>query len=237
MTASRDLETGVVTNTATLEVSWEPGLQPLFLETSSRGVVVRDEQGRSLQMPAEGSVLAPVDGRLAKEFDIALPAQKRTASKIAELTGRLTAIAPTKMVTFHFGLLDRLAAAGADSPLRRQEQDGVVCRLSKVQLSRDRWTIQVALEYPPGGVKLESYQSRVANNELVLERSDRQAILTPTGYAIDSIADGRARITYHFLDSEKPALGKPSDWRVRYRTPVALVEVPFRFSFKDLLLP
>jgi hypothetical protein len=237
MTASRDLESGTVTNTATLEVAWEPSLQPLFLETSPRSLVVRDEQGRRLQMPAEGSVMAPVDGRLAKEFDIPLPQQNRSATKIPQLDGRLTAIVPTKMVAFQFDQLDRLAAAGADAPLRRQEQDGVACRLSRVQLSRDRWTIQVALEYPPGGVKLESYQSRVANNELVLESRDGRSRMTPSGYAIDSIADGRAKITYHFLDSDKPSLEKPSDWRLRYRTPVALVEMPFSFSFKDLPLP
>lgn len=235
--AFRDLETGASAYTATLEVAWEPHLLPFLLETSPRGLVIRDDQGRALKVREEGSAMAPVDGRLALTLDVPLPPVPRTAARLGLLEGKLTAIAPSKMLTFTFDALDRLAEAGANAPLRLQKQDGVSCRLSKVQLTADRWTVQVTLDYPPGKVALESYQSWVVNNEMMLVSKDGSKRLVSGGYVVDSATARRAVVSYHFLDADKSPRGKAADWKVVYRTPAALVEVPLTFSFKDVPLP
>lgn len=237
VTASRDLETGVSSYTATLEVAWEPTLQPLYLETSPRGLGVRDGDGRELPVREEGSIMAPVDGRLALAFDVPLPAVPRSSARLGLLEGKLSAVAPTKVVIFAFDTLDRLVDAPDKSPARRRERDGVTCRLDKVLLTRDHWTVQVTVDYTPGGVALESNQSRVVNNELFFESKDGSRRLSAGGYVVDSASARRATITYHFLEAAKAPLGRPGDWKLLYRTPASLVEVPLSFSFKDVPLP
>src|SRR5262249_26444840 len=116
--ASLDLETGRRAYTVTLEVAWEPTLQPLLLETNPPGLGVRGEKGEALPSREEGSAMAAANGRLSLPFDVALPALPRGADRIALLEGKLTAVAPSKMLTFTFDTLDRLAAAPAKSQTR-----------------------------------------------------------------------------------------------------------------------
>jgi hypothetical protein len=200
VTASRDLETDAAHYGATVEAAWEPGLLPLFLETRPQGLRLTDDKGNALSGPDAGSSVAPVDGRTSLTFDITLPSLPRSAARIRSLEGTLSAVIPSKMLTFTFPTLDRLEKAPADAPERAQTQDGVGCRVGKVVLEKNRWSVQVRLDLPPGGKRLESYQSWVVNNEMWLE-------------------------------------GKPEDWRVVYRTPASIVEVPVKFSFKDVRLP
>jgi hypothetical protein len=237
VTASRDLESGATSYGATLEVAWEPGLEPLLLESSPRGLVVRDDQGRMLPTRVEGSVMISVDDHIAATIEVPLPSVPRMTARLGLVEGKLVAVAPSRMLTFDFDALDRLAELPADSPLRRQSQDDVSCRLSKIQLVADRWTVQVTLEYPRRGVQLESYQSRVVINELLLEAKDGTKRLKPAGYDISIATDRKAVINYHFLDTDKMTRGGPANWKIRYRTPAALVEVPLTFSFKDVPLP
>jgi hypothetical protein len=237
ITESRDMETGGNACTASLEVAWEPTLEPLYLDTSPQALVVRDDKGRELPARSEGSLMAPVDGRLAKEFDVPLPGVPRSVKSLGTLEGKLGVIAPSKMLTFTFDTLDRLADVSADSPLRRRSEDGVTCRIARVQLVSDRWTVQVMLDYPPDGVRLESHQSRVVANELVLESKDGSKRVPAGGYVVDSAGDRRAVINYHFFDADKALGGKPAEWKVRYRAPASLVEVSLSFALKDVPLP
>jgi hypothetical protein len=237
ITTSRDLETNATSCSARLEVAWEPSLEPLLLESSPHGVVVRDDRGALLPTQAEGSVMVPVDGRLALAIDLPLPAVPRSTMRYSQLQGKMTAIAPSKMLNFAFDGLDRLAEVSADSPLRRSEQDGVSCRLTKIKLVPDRWTIQVTVDYPARGLTLESHQSRVGKNEMILESKDGSKRLSEVGYVIESESERRSIISYHFLDTDKGARGPAGNWKVRFRTPASLVEVPFTFAFKDVALP
>ncbi len=229
-----DLATGMVHYTAGLEVAWEPTLLPLLLETQPCELRLRDDQGRLVPMTRVGSSLAPVDGQIALAFDVSLPPLPRSCGKIGQLEGKLTAIAPSKMLEFAYDRLDQL---DKDANRRSLTQEGVSCRISKLTLARDHWTVQVALEYPPGGVKLDSYQSWVVNNDMALVSIDGARRLTPAGYVLEGSTPRRAVLSYHFKDDGRALRGKPEDWKVVYRTPAALVEIPFTFSFKDVPLP
>lgn len=237
VTVSRDLDTGAHTCKIVLEVAWEPRLQPFYLETHPQGLIVRDEGNRPVPVPEPGTSLAAVDGRSALTFEVPLPAPPRTASKLALLEGKLTAIGPSKMLTFAFGTLEQLHDAPATSPQRRLTQQEVTCRVSKVVLADDRWTVQVALDYPPGNTKLESYQSWVVNNELVLVGPAGRRLVANNGYVIDSMSSRRAVVSYNFVDKGRLRRGKPGDWKVVYRTPASVIEMSITFSFKDVLLP
>lgn len=237
VTASRDLEGEASHYGATIEAAWEPGLLPLFLETRPQGLRLIDDKGKALSGPDAGSSVAPVDGRTSLTFDIALPSLPRSAARIRLLEGTLSAVVPSKMLTFTFPTLDRLEKAAAGAPERSQTQDGVGCRVGKVVLAKDRWTVQVSLDLPPGGKRLESYQSWVVNNEMWLEGKGGKTRLPSSDYFLNSASARRAVLTYHFRDKPGKARGKPEDWRVVYRTPASVVEVPVKFAFKDVPLP
>jgi hypothetical protein len=240
VTASRDLDSGRRTCIISLEVTWTPTLRPLFLDTQPQGVRLLDSKGRPVAVPDQGSSLAPVDGRFALSFDLALPGLPRSESHIGLIEGRFVAVAPTRMLTFRFDAdLKTLQTAVADGEQRRLTQDDVVCRIDRIVTARDRWSVRVALAYPPGNRRLESFQagSLVANNELTLVRRDGKRTLAPSGSVIDVVSSRRAVVTYHFGDRKGAPPGKPDDWRPRYTAPARVVDVPVRFAFRKLDLP
>jgi hypothetical protein len=106
-----------------------------------------------------------------------------------------------------------------------------------VVLDRDRWTVTVALDYPPGGKELDSYQSWVVNNEMVLESKDGKRRLARSNYVVESASPRRAVVSYHFRDTDKGRRGRPEDWKLLYRAPASVIELPITFRFKDVPLP
>jgi hypothetical protein len=234
---ARDLESDGGTCTVTLEVAWPPDLRPLLLETQPQKVRLLGPDRKPVEVAAEGSSLAPVDRRPSFTFDVALPPLPRSAQSIALFEGQLTAVGPNKMLTFTFDPLARLALgiAGGAPPSRTQE--GVVCRIDKVVLAKKRWTVRVRLEYPPGGARLESYQSWVVHNEMTLVSADGRQRLPSSSYVLESSSSRRAVLSYHFTERPGRPLGKPADWKVAYRTPALIVEMPIKFAFKDIPLP
>jgi hypothetical protein len=224
VSASFDLDTGARRYTAAVEVAWEPGLQPLFLESYAQEVVAVDDQGTKHSVPAEGRSMGPVDGRISIDRDVPLPALPTTANRLAKLEGHLEAIAPTRMLRFTFPKTEE----GAEVT-----QDGVTCKLSKVVL-KDRWIVQVRIENPAGGTVLESYQPWDSNNVMALLSKDGKTRLVANSYLREMESSRRAVISYHFTDRDKLAGTKPEDWSVVYTTPALVVTVPLTFSFKDV---
>ena len=234
LSAKLDLETDARTYTASVEVAWEPHLLPLLLETRPQSLVVRDDAGRLLPVGPAGSSLAPVDGRISLPLDVTLPPAPRSVRTLSVLEGQLYAVAPTKMLTFTFDSLDQLARAPADDPRLSRTQEEVVCTVSRVVTAEDHWSVEVTLDYPEGNVKLDSFQSWVVNNEMVLEHgADR---LPSSSYLLEESTPRHAVLTYNFSDPEKMKRGL-RDWKLVYRTPALVVKVPFTFSFKDVPLP
>jgi hypothetical protein len=239
---SRDLETsdantqGGATNLV-VEVAWDPELLPLYLETRPQKLRLVDDRNQIVTVPDEGSSLAPVDGRIALAIDVQLPALPRRVKAIRSLEGELSMIGPSKMLTFTFDLLDRLAKTKANDPERQLSQEGVVCRILDVKLLRDRWTVRLALDYPSGMKQLDTNQSWVVNNEMTLESPDGKKRLPSTHYVLESASGHGAILSYHFRDRDGLMRGRSSDWRIRYRTPANLIEAPIKFAFKDIPLP
>jgi len=236
LTAKLDLETGGRACTASVEVAWEPHLLPLLLETRPRSLAVRDDAGRVAPAGPATNSLAPVDGRTSLAFDVALPPVDRSAKTLALVEGELYAVAPTKMLTFSFGLLAALAGAPADDARLRQTQEGVSCRVGKVTAEDDRWSVEIVLDYPDGNVKLDSYQSWVVNNEITLERADGGDRFSSATYLLEESTPRHAVLTYNFSDKGRMKRGL-AEWKLVYTTPARVVKVPIHFAFHDVPLP
>jgi hypothetical protein len=227
ISAKLDLETNARHYIGSLEVAWEPHLLPLLLETRPRSLIVRDDAGRPIASDSSASSLAPVDGRTSLAFEVPLPPVARSVGKLSLVEGEFYAVAPTKMLAFTFDSLDQR---------QNLTQEGVVCRISKVVTAEDHWSIEIALDYPEGNVKLDSYQSWVVNNEIHLESKDGADKFPSSSYLLEESTSRHAVLTYNFNDKEKIKRGL-TEWKLVYRTPALVVKVPITFSFKDVPLP
>ncbi len=232
--ASRDFETGAQGLIAQVEIAWEPHLEPLLLETQPQQMVLKNEEGKPVPVPLLGSTLAPVDGRTWFTLDVPLPALPRSATRIGLLEGQLTAVAPSRMLTLEFGSLAQVDKAAPGGAERRRGDRDTGCTITNVKLDSSPCTVRVALELPPGGPVLESYQSWIVNNEMyVVNKAGKER--RASSYVVQSSPPRRASISYHFTDAE--VLARPEEWKVVYRMPASLVELPLKFTFKEILLP
>jgi hypothetical protein len=238
--SSVDLESDRSQCTCTLELVWLPPVRPLFVEGKLRQVKIRDVRNTPVDLLDEAGGLTAVDGRTSYTTDLTLPGFPRADATIESIEGTLSVIAPSKFLLYHFeGDLFTLQNALPGGALRQMKQADVTCRLEKLILARDRWTLQVGLEYPGGTKALESFQagSLVVQNEMKLVSADGKRTLMPTSYVVESVSSRRAQVSYHFTDKPGSRRGQPKDWRIRYSAPERLIEVPVRFRFEAVPLP
>jgi hypothetical protein len=234
LTATLDFETGARFYVANLEIAWEPRFQALLLESRPQGLVIKDNSGHDLRFEDEGGGKRAVDGRIATVVELRLPAPARSVKQLGLLKGGMTLVGSSKMLTFEFDTLAKEKMAKES----KRTQDGVTVRLSKLDLAADHWTVQVTLDYPVGGPKFESFQSWVVNNQIYLKKTDGKGQFPNNGsWSTISLGSRKAVLEYHFIDKGGKKRGKPSDWKVVYRTPSPMMELPIPFEFRDLTLP
>jgi hypothetical protein len=237
------LDSDVHTCDLKLEVAWEPRFQPLFMETRPDSLVVQDDKGRAIEIPEEGKGPVAIGRPTVQTIIVRIPAPQRSAKQLGLFKGKLAVVGPTKMLTFTFDKLTKIEKA-ADA--KKQTREGVTVHLRELRSeggSGDEvWTVGLLLEYPLGGPPFESFQSWIVNNKIYLEKEQagiKQQFPPNLGYETDDQTDTKAIIRYRFGDEpdKKLLLGKFSDWKLVYRTPGRIVEVPVPFEFKELPLP
>lgn len=246
ITAQRLLESENSTYVADVEVAWEPRFRPFKLDLNLDDITVQDEKGRKIVIAEDGRENPRRDPRrdsrdIASKrgvvFDLQLGLVQRSSPKLGLLKGSVKFVGPTRMDTFVFD--KTLAEIKKDPKAGELTQEGVTVKVSSVDLPKDHWTVVMSLEYPADGPQFESFESWLIFNEILLKnKNDGRTFPCNSGYNLDS-SGNRARIEYNFVDSAKDKLtrGSPDDWKVVYKTPGLIVEVPMSFEFKDVPLP
>jgi hypothetical protein len=241
--AINDLESSTHQCLLYLQVAWEPRFRPLLLETQPDDLTVEDDKGHLLELPEGGKGMAPVGQRAAAEVRLRVTAPHRSAARLGVLKGTLSAMAPSKTLTF---TLDKLTAIPKEGPVRKETQDGVTLQLRELRTEGGEgdaiWTVGILLEYPGEGPRFESFQSWLVNNEIYLEKEKdglKQRFPPNLGYETDDSTENKALLRYRFGDEpeKRLTLGKPADWKLVYRTPGKIAQVPIAFEFKDVPLP
>jgi hypothetical protein len=235
LVADRDWETQAHFYQARLEVAWEPRFRPYFLDPGATSVAMADEKGQAVAVPERDRGQAPVTGRSAVTIELRLPALPRSARQLGLLRGTFTAVGPSHMLRFEFKPLHPISRpAGA----LKQTQEGVTVQLRELRVDEELVTVGLLLEYPADGMKLESFQSWLGNNEIYFEKKDGTRFPPNGGYLSGDQAGPRVAVQYHFEDKDgKRRLRALGDWKLVYRTPARLVEVPVPFEFKGVDLP
>jgi hypothetical protein len=237
LVAVRELETNAHFYVARMEVAWEPRFRPFLIDTRPQALVVKDDRDRELPVPEEGGGKAPVESPFATNLDLRLPAPPRSVNRLNVLKGNLAVVGPSKMLEFTFDTLDVLEK---DAKAREQTQESVTVRITRPNLTKGArlLKLEVTLEYPPDGPDFESFQSWLVNNDIyLLKPATNDRFPNNAGYASDAVSKNRASLQYNFVEEKKLPFGNPGDWKVVYRTPGSIAEVPVPFEFKDVPLP
>ncbi len=227
-----------------LEIAWEPKFRPLFMETKPDSMVVQDDKKHDVEIPDEGKGMAAIGKRMSAELVVRITAPHRSAQQLSLFKGKLAVMGPSETVTFTFDNLKKIDKA---AQARKQTQGGVNLILRELAPEgpledEPAWKIGLLLEYPSDGPKFESFQSWLVNNEMYLVKEKdgiKQQFPPNLGYETDDQTEDKAFIRYRFGDdpARNLKLGNISEWKLVYRTPGRISEVPIPFEFKDVPLP
>ena len=146
-----------------LEVAWEPRLQPIAVKQRMADLKVLDSSGGSLaaEDPQAEKEAFPRLGSSAVEMDIALAMPARPLKEIASLKGSLRAMMLGKVETFKF-----------DNLLKGKQEKRIAAAtvtLDEVRKNGDTWEVFVRLRFDDAGDALESHRNWALQNEAYLE--------------------------------------------------------------------
>jgi hypothetical protein len=221
--------------TMNLEVAWDAGFEPFYLQTRPRNLVVRDDKGKVIDAKNLGSLWSSVDRRRATSFEVTIPALPRTATRISSIKGTLPARGPSRIHEFRWKDMS-LEDLSKGKVTKSAGKGATTCSVESVELGARRWTVQVAVELPPTGPDLDSFETWYVNNRVYLQSRDGKKVLLPDR-PVQQLADTkRAVIDYPFSDA-KGMRGSAKDWVLVCQAPAGIIEVSIPFEFKDVPLP
>jgi hypothetical protein len=224
---SRDLQTGVATANAQLEVAWEPRLRPMLLTLKAEGLSMKDDRGREVkpQTMRESNELALHPENPAAELNINLEAPDRSAAKLKSFRVKTEVMLPAGVKTFRF---PSLAEENVTST-----QGDVKLTLLRTEIDEQVWKVNLELVYQAGGPALESFHQGLINNRLWLQKTDGSKFEHNGGFSNTGSEGGKLGFEYLFTD----APGKPADYQLVYEAPSKVVTIPLEFEFNDVPLP
>lgn len=220
-----------------LELMWEPKLAPLLIRQRLVDLAAEDDTGRILAArDSSGASEVPVASTVSgTELTLHLPLPSREARQLARLKGRLSVVTPGPEETFEF---DRLELAdGAPRSVKRPS--GVVVTLEEVRRAGDTVTCLVKLQLPSSSPPLESHLDWARRNVAYLVAPDGRRIDDPV---VDRYREGEREVGHAYLfplagDAPGDNAGDLAGYRLVYRTPGTLVEVPVEYEFTGIALP
>jgi hypothetical protein len=210
----------------TLEFLWEPAIVPLALRQPLGNVQLQDENGQSIQVDSMGETLEiPIQPTVSGvNLDLPIVPPDRSVQKIATLTGQALALVPGIMATFEFTNLEK---AGGTS----QQQAGVSVTLESVRRNADLYEFRVHVRLDQANPSLQSYLDWAANNEAYLVRGDGTRAEQPS---FEKYLEREREVGYAYLF---PLDGELSDYRLVYKSPSMILEVPVEYELHDIPLP
>ncbi len=209
-----------------IEVMWEPRVLPILIRQAYRDLELTANDGsRIAPASQEGVSEVPVQSTVAG-VDLILPLQlpARSAESIASLKGQLLAVVPGREETFEFTDLAQARnvsqqKGGLEVTLDRVRQNGAVYEFRmRLRLLGDEATFQSHLDWASGNV-------------IYLEGPGGKRVDNPN---FERYLEREREVGYAYLF---PLDGDLADYRLVYRSPAAILNVPVDYELKGIRLP
>ncbi len=208
-----------------LEVAWEPRLQPIALKQRMADLKILDSSGGSVAIddPGAEKEAFPRLGSSAVDMDITLAMPAPPRKELASLSGILRAMLLGKIETFGF----------ADLLKGKQEKRiaAATVTLDEVRKNGDSWEVFVKLRFDDAGDALESHRNWVLQNEAYLEDAAGKAI-QPDSMETTLRTKNEIGVGYVFA---MPDL--PKNVRFVYKTPGMVVTKDFSYTVRGVKMP
>jgi hypothetical protein len=209
-----------------LEVAWEPRLQPIVVKQRIADLKIVDSSGAGVATddPQAEKEAFPGAGGSAVEMDISLAVPPQPLKEIASLTGSVRAMMLGKPETFRF-----------DDLLKAKQEKRIAAAtvvLEEVRKNGNVWEVFVRLRYDDAGEAFESYQSWPLQNEVYLEDKDGKRIKPDTMETTGREGKNDIGFGYVFDLSDSP-----KDLHLIYSTPGMIVTKDYPYKVQGLKMP
>jgi len=209
------------------ELLWEPRVVPILVQQAMSDLEILGDDGKAIEVAApEGTIQLPVQSTVAGlDLVIPLTLPDRSTQSIKQLKGQFTALIPGREETFEF--------AGLESARNvTRDVDGLTVTLDEVRKNGSVFEVRVRLKIANAGKAFQSHLDWASNNKVYLVGPDGQQIDNPNFERYLERED-EIGFAYLFPIDEEEITG----YRLVYKSPVAIVDVPFEFELKEIELP
>lgn len=210
-----------------LEVLWEPRVVPITIRQGYQDLELIGDDGSTIEVSnPQGASQVAVQSTVAG-VDIRLPLNlpSRSVKQIDQLRGRMTATLPGREETFEFEDLD------LEKRNVTKQQGGVQVTLERVRKNGSVYEFRIRLKLADDGPQFESYLDWASSNTIYLVDSEGKQIDNPN-YERYLERDREIGFAYLF-----PLSGELKDYKLVYKSPASLVNVPVDYTIRNIDLP
>jgi hypothetical protein len=209
-----------------LEVLWEPRLAPLLIRQPYENITIIADDGNELASTApQGTAEIPVQSTVSS-VDIVVPIElpDRAATKIKSLTGTFYALVPGQEVQFEFEELE-----GARGIVK--QQSGVTVTLDRITKNRDIYEIRIRVKLSDSSEQMQTHLDWAASNVVQLIANDGRRFEDPN---FERYLERENEIGFAYLF---PLDDEIKNYKLVYKTPASMIEVPVKYELTDIELP
>jgi hypothetical protein len=225
--ATRDLKSGMHAVRLSVDAVWEPRIRPIVVEIPLADLAAKDEKDEALNIDAsEGTQEVPVESSgTAVELEFPLTAPPRSVKSLASLKGKLTAVVLGKIEAFEFADIEK-------ARLVEQERGGVTVIVESCRKNGDIYDVTMRIRFDRAANALESHRGWIYDNECYM--LDSQGKRTENAGLEATLLDvNEVGVSYKFnLEGDKP-----TNYKLVYKTPAAIIRIPVEFELKGIDLP
>ncbi len=208
-----------------IEVNWEPRLTPIALLHPRDQITAIDENGKFLKLDnAQGQVGANVQPEICQvQMVIPMALPDRGVKKISSLKGKLLATLPGRYESFEFPDLSKI-----DQSIVKA---GTSVTMQKFVELNDLHAAHLVIKFDDAANALESHRGWIYRNPVLLVDGEGNEVESQ-GYETTRQTENEIGFMYLF-----DAIVDPSKYHLVYKTPGAIVQIPFDYELKDIWLP
>ncbi|MEQ8209209.1 MAG: hypothetical protein RH917_05205 [Lacipirellulaceae bacterium] len=210
----------------TINVAWEPRLQPISMTQKVADVSASDDRDEPvpIKYPDAEFDIDLQQNSYATEILLPFELPNRKSSRLKSLTGKLTVLAPARQVEFRFGKIK-------ESLGTEKEADGVFVKLTRFVPLEGLCEIHMRIRVKGKAAELDSHGDWVFDNLAVLENADGKT-LDNAGY--ETTMRSNEEIGFAYLYELE---GDIADYTWVYKTPAAIRAKTIEYELRNLPLP